>query len=95
MWEEIDTDQKLWTIPGRRKKAGREHVIPLSEEARKILTEMSSRRHEGSSAIFPGARGGLLSDVGINKVLHSMETVRLSVPRENSPDRATENSPGL
>lgn len=76
VWEEIDTEQQLWAIPGRRMKAGREHVIPLSEEARDILTEMSSRRHEGSSAIFPGARGGLLSDVGINKVLHSLETVR-------------------
>jgi integrase len=57
-------------------KAGREHVVPLCEESRAILAEMSNRRHEDSLAIFPGERGGLLSDVGINKVLHNLATVR-------------------
>ncbi|MBK8840602.1 MAG: tyrosine-type recombinase/integrase [Hyphomonadaceae bacterium] len=76
VWEEIDTDQQLWTIPGRRMKAGREHVIPLSEEAREILTEMSRRRHEGSSAIFPGARGGLLSGCGNQQGAAHSATVR-------------------
>lgn len=76
VWEEIDSDRRLWTIPGRRMKAGREHQIPLCEEAWDILMEMSNRRHADGSAIFPGARGGLLSDVGINKVLHGLATVK-------------------
>ncbi|MEQ1781064.1 MAG: integrase arm-type DNA-binding domain-containing protein [Hyphomonadaceae bacterium] len=75
-WEEISPDGSLWTIPARRMKAGREHQVPLCEEAGKILTEMSKRRRRDTSAIFPGARGGLISDVGINKVLHSLDTVK-------------------
>ena len=75
-WEEIGLDDQLWTIPARRMKAGREHQVPLCEEAREILTEMRKRRHKDSSAVFPGAKGGLLSDVGINKVLHTLGTVK-------------------
>ena len=28
-WEEIDLDKALWTIPGERMKAGKQHVVPL------------------------------------------------------------------
>lgn len=76
VWEEIGFDDQMWTIPARRMKAGREHQVPLCEEAREILTEMRKRRHRDTSAVFPGAKGGLLSDVGINKVLHSLKTVK-------------------
>jgi integrase len=75
-WEEIGDNDHLWTIPGRRMKGGREHQVPLCDEAREILAEMRTRRRDDSSAIFPGPNGGLLSDVGINKLLHSLETVR-------------------
>lgn len=76
VWEEIETDDSLWTIPARRMKAGREHQVPLCEEAREILTQMLKRRRSDSSAVFPGARGGLLSDVGINKLLHTLDAVK-------------------
>lgn len=75
-WNEIAADGLLWTIPARRMKAEREHQVPLCEEAQSILVEMKTRRHRDSSAIFPGAKGGLISDVGINKVLHSLPTVK-------------------
>ena len=32
-WEEIDLDAKLWTIPAKRMKAKREHIVPLSPQA--------------------------------------------------------------
>ena len=75
-WEEVTSDADLWTIPARRMKAGREHQIPLCEEAREILEVMRPRKHKDSNAIFPGAQGGLLSDVAINKVLHALKTVK-------------------
>lgn len=75
-WEEISADGHLWTIPARRMKAKREHQVPLCEEAREILAEMKLRRRSDTSAIFPGSKGGLLSDVGINKLLHSLATVK-------------------
>jgi integrase len=36
-WTEIDLDKKLWTLPARRTKNGREHVVPLSAEAMSII----------------------------------------------------------
>jgi integrase len=32
-WDEINVAEKLWTIPGERMKAGREHRVPLSDAA--------------------------------------------------------------
>ena len=39
-WEEIDLETKLWTVPGERMKAKREHIIPLSPQALDILEVM-------------------------------------------------------
>lgn len=39
-WEEIDLDAKLWTIPAKRMKAKREHIVPLSPQALEILEIM-------------------------------------------------------
>jgi integrase len=36
-WSEIDLERKLWTIPAERMKAGREHVVPLSDRVLEIL----------------------------------------------------------
>lgn len=70
-WSEIDEKAKAWVIPPHRMKAGREHRVPLSEEALAILTEMKRRKIEGSDLIFAGPNGGLLSDVAVNKTLHA------------------------
>jgi len=39
-WAEIDLDAKLWTIPAKRMKAKREHIVPLSPQALEILEVM-------------------------------------------------------
>ena len=36
-WPEIDFDKKIWTVPAKRMKAGREHRVPLSPRAFAIL----------------------------------------------------------
>ena len=36
-WDEIDWDAKTWTIPASRMKARREHRVPLSDQAMKLL----------------------------------------------------------
>ncbi|MFB0713572.1 integrase domain-containing protein [Buttiauxella noackiae] len=52
LWDEIDLDAKLWTIPAERMKAKREHVVPLSAQALEILEIMkpisAHRKH-----VFP------------------------------------------
>ena len=36
-WDEIDLDAKVWTVPADRMKSGREHRVPLSDAAIKLL----------------------------------------------------------
>ena len=45
-WEEIDLDQRMWTITAGRMKAGREHRVALSTRAVAILKEMVDAKAE-------------------------------------------------
>ena len=40
MWQEIDLENKTWTIPPERMKKRREHVIPLTDQALALLETM-------------------------------------------------------
>lgn len=37
LWNEIDLEAAVWTIPAERMKAGREHRVPLSDAAMRVL----------------------------------------------------------
>ncbi|MBE3111611.1 MAG: site-specific integrase [Acidobacteria bacterium] len=52
-WAEVDLDAKVWTIPGARMKAGREHRVPLSARAVEILTRAQACAQD-SPYVFPG-----------------------------------------
>lgn len=39
-WSEIDLESKIWVIPSDRAKNGKQHVVPLSEFALKMLTDV-------------------------------------------------------
>ena len=52
-WGEIDLDAKVWTIPASRMKAGKEHRVPLCDEAVEILKTMQQWRQDGIKRIFP------------------------------------------
>ena len=65
-WTEIDLDKKLWTIPGARMKAGREHTVPLSKPAVGLLKAMPRI----GDYVFPGAvEGKPLSDMALMEQL--------------------------
>lgn len=68
VWDEIDLQAKLWTIPAERMKAGKEHRVPLSEASLAILE--ASSNHGG--LIFPGRKDGQLSDMSLTAVLRRM-----------------------
>jgi integrase len=77
-WDEIDLEQRLWTIPAQRMKAAREHRIPLSAPAAALLERLQSVR-EGD-LIFPGARSGQpLSNMAMIVVLRRMSRPDLTV----------------
>jgi integrase len=53
-WHEIDFKARLWTVPGSRMKAGREHKVSLSDAALAILEACRSARP------FPIVRDAML-----------------------------------
>jgi integrase len=55
-WSELDLAERLWTVPGERMKAGKEHRVPLSDAALAILDDMRAIRQ--SDFVFPGGRAG-------------------------------------
>jgi integrase len=95
-WSEIDLQARTWTIPGERMKAGKEHVVPLCDDAVVLLEALPT--FEGCPYVFPSARNGMLSDVtlsatmkrmGIDAVPHGLRSTfrdwcaeRTSHPRE-------------
>ena len=62
-WNEIDLKEKVWTIGSDRMKSGKQHVIPLSDGAVRLLESIPK---EGKH-IFTGPRGGVISDVSVSK----------------------------
>jgi integrase len=69
-WAEIDLAGRLWTIPAERMKAAKEHRVPLSDAAIKLLNSVP--RVDGSAFIFPAPQGGALSDMALTAVLKRM-----------------------
>lgn len=69
-WDEVDLTSQIWTIPAERMKAGREHRVPLSNQAVALLEALP--RFEGSPFVFAAARGGALSDMALSAVLRRM-----------------------
>jgi integrase len=56
IWAEINPHEKIWTVPGKRMKSGREHRVPLSTDAVAVLEAMKAFRQSESASelIFPG-----------------------------------------
>lgn len=69
-WREIDFEKRAWTIPAHRMKAGREHRIPLSDQAIRILRLAESL---GKTHVFPGQRGGEMSSMAMLMLLRRMQ----------------------
>ena len=53
-WNEINLNERVWTVPKERMKAHREHKVPLSDAAMAIITAMAAHRRNGY--VFPGTR---------------------------------------
>ncbi len=74
VWSEIDLAKKVWTIPGPRMKAGKEHQVPLCPRALAILAEMAKLRVEDSDIVFHGAKPGHpLSTMAFGMLLRRMD----------------------
>lgn len=91
-WEEIDLDNRVWTIPGTRMKAGKEHNVPLSDRAVRILESVSLLR-ERKGLIFPAPRKGILSDMVFTQLLRRLgKTYTMHGFRSSFADWAVEQT---
>ncbi|WP_420430401.1 tyrosine-type recombinase/integrase [Kordiimonas sp.] len=72
VWDDIDMEKKTWTIPAEKMKAGKEHIVPLSDAALDVLKRMQKFR-EGD-LVFPGSRERRpLSDMAFTQLLRRMK----------------------
>lgn len=69
-WSEIDLVEKTWKIPAERMKMKREHRVPLSDEAVKLLEAVP--RIAGTDLLFPNNKGTALSDMTLTAVIRRM-----------------------
>ena len=70
-WSEIDLDNKLWTVPGERMKAGKIHRVPLTPRAVEIVEKMSKAKV--SEYVFPGRAKNPLSNMAFAALLRRMK----------------------
>ncbi|MES2885508.1 MAG: integrase arm-type DNA-binding domain-containing protein [Pseudomonadota bacterium] len=67
-WSEVDEEKHVWTVPASRMKAGKEHAVPLSNAARRLLKHLPRT----SELLFPSAAGKQLSDMTLLAVMKRM-----------------------
>lgn len=70
-WGEFDLQGKVWTVPNERMKAGKEHRVPLTETALKILKSLRSGNID--EFVFLGRKKGKhLSNMAMLALLKRM-----------------------
>ncbi|UEM03098.1 integrase arm-type DNA-binding domain-containing protein [Skermanella rosea] len=77
-WSEIDLAEGVWIVPASRMKAGREHRVPLSAPAIKLIREQQAAAElvqgQLDGFVFPGGRPGKgLSNMALLKLLERMK----------------------
>ena len=83
-WDEIDLKAKVWTIPAERMKAGKEHRVPLSDAAEKLLKSLP--RISGSRYIFPTDRCNRIHHTTIIRLIRRMHGVEIKAGRKGFID---------
>jgi integrase len=67
-WAEVDIANALWVIPKERMKTGKEHRVPLSPSAMRVVNAMAAAKR--LDWVFPSPRGdGGLSHIVLQKVM--------------------------
>jgi integrase len=74
-WDEIDLKEAVWVIPADRMKSNRQHRVPLSDRAVKILPGMMRE----NDYVFPGARKPTMSSTAMLELVWEMRGHGLTV----------------
>lgn len=79
-WDEIDWTDATWTLPAHRMKAGKMHIVPLSNSALAILeAAKEAKTGRPGEFIFPGSGGRPLSDMTLTKALRAATAANATV----------------
>jgi integrase len=95
-WDEINFNEKIWTVPATRMKGSKEHRVPLCDRAMEIIAEMRdilSRRP--SEFVFQGLKDGQpLSNMSLLMLLRRMGHAELTAHgfRSSARDWAAEQT---
>ena len=74
-WREVDLVAMVWTVPGTRMKAKREHRVPLAGQAVEVLREAEARRSASPAPhelVFPAVRGGAIDGAELSKLVRRL-----------------------
>jgi integrase len=88
-WNEIDLHAAQWTIPADRMKANKQHVVPLSKQAVRLLQAL--QKESTGEYVFLGQRATTLSDMTIAKVVKSLHKKAVERGEEGYIDRHMDN----
>tara|TARA_B110000908_G_C10246809_1_gene449324 strand:- start:2243 stop:2731 length:489 start_codon:yes stop_codon:yes gene_type:complete len=77
-----------WTIPAERMKAKKQHIVPLSKQAIKLLKTLPK---SASNHVFPGRKGGSMSDMSLTKVVKRIHELNLSCAGNGYIDKYVDN----
>jgi integrase len=78
-WPEMNIKGGVWTIPANRIKARREHRVPLSKSAIKILSRLDEVQPSPKRFVFPGIRRSKpLSDMSMLMTLRRMSYLNIT-----------------
>jgi len=70
IWDEVDSRNKVWTVPADRMKAGKEHRVPLADVAIGLLEKLP--RLNSNAHLFPGRDTKPLSNMAMLELLRGM-----------------------
>lgn len=95
-WEQIDWETREWRCPADIMKKGRTHDIALSDAAIALIERYQPDKDMRKGLMFPGAKGGSLSDMSLTKVLRSAgRTETVHGWRSSFRDWAAEQMPHI
>jgi integrase len=87
-WAEVDIANALWVIPKERMKTGKEHRVPLSPPAMRVVNAMAAAKR--SDWVFSSPKGdGRLSHIVLQKVMAKLGVDFRRITSKEEPRRRT------
>lgn len=74
LWDEVDLNANIWSVPATRMKMGRAHHVPLAPQTIDALRRAKQFAAPCTNLIFPGQKlTNALSDMTLTKIMRDIE----------------------